>query len=285
MQKQSYDLSLTTQGPTYPPSEVMDPNGDFVVIGVVNRPGPDGTTRTEWGRAIVSAQSEMPPHGQNVPYRIVRELPSNDQLTQADRDTVLHTLPLPLPINNYPMLFAPEQSPEANSVQRPSYPFHEVPIPDLRPEDGRRVNEPITLGQWVRARGDMEVALADDGHAAEFTFEFAGLIPSSMYTVMSLRTHDLAPAPLGPHRPGPLGIPNVFMTDRQGRGHYHAKLPNPFPAPGAPGPERIVNVVLLWMSYQQNYGGAIGFYGLGGDIHAQLKLQRASFQEFVTTAE
>ena len=282
MQKQSYELSLTTQGPTYPPSEVMDGNGDFIVIGMVNREDADGAVSTRWGRAIVSADSHEPPHGQNVPYTIVRELP--EHLGPADRDTVLHTLPLPLPVNNYPMLFAPEQCPHAHTIQRPSYPFHQVPIPDLRPEDGRRVDEPITLGQWVQASGVLEVSVTDNGHAGEFSFEFADLIPQSMYTVMSLRTYDLAPAPFGPHRPGPLGVPNVFMTDRKGRGHYHAKLPNPFPLPGAPGPERIVNVVLLWMSYQQNYGGAIGFFGLGGDIHAQLKLQQASFSEFVTTA-
>ncbi|WP_354641718.1 hypothetical protein [Kitasatospora camelliae] len=282
MRSQSYELSLTTQGPTYPPSEVMDANGDFIVIGRVNRGTPDGGVSSEWGRAIVSAASPMPPHGEQLPYRIVRELP--EQLTAADRDMVLYTLPLPLPINNYPMLFAPEGCPQAHYVERPSYPFHEVPIPDARPEDGLRVTEPVTLGQWVQAQGWMEVSLVDRGRAAEFSFEFSGLVPDSMYTVMSLRENDLAPAPVGPSRPGPLGIPNVFMTDRDGKAHYRATLPNPFPAEGAPGPKRIVNVVLLWMSYQQNYGGAIGYFGLGGDIHAQLKLQTASFQEFTTTA-
>jgi hypothetical protein len=281
----SYELSLTTQGPTYPPSEVMNADGDFVVIGRINRPGEGGATRSEWGAAIVSAESEVPPHGAQAPYRIVRELPTDPRaLSRADRDMVLWTLPLPLPANNYPMLFAPEQCPDAHAVHRPSHPFHEVPIPDLRPEDGRRVTEPVTLGQWVEARGTLDVTVVDGGHAAEFAFDFSGLIPESMYTVMSLREHDLAPAPHGPFRPGPLGVPNAFFTDAAGKARYRAVLPNPFPAPGAPGPRRIVNVVLLWMSYQQNYGGAIGFFGLGGDIHAQLKLQEAAFSEFTTTA-
>ncbi|MFD6530641.1 hypothetical protein [Streptomyces sp. NPDC060184] len=281
----SYELSLTTQGPTYPPSEVMDPNGDFVVIGRVNRAAADGTTSSAWGAAIVSADSPLPPHGDNAPHRIVRELPEDpNALTQADRDMVLHTLPLPLPCNNYPMLFAPDQLPDAHRVVRPSYAFHEVPIPDLRPEDGRRVAEPVTLGQWVRATGSLDVTVVEGGHAAEFAFEFAGLVPDSMYTVMSLREGDLSPEPHGPFRPGPLGIPNAFFADGAGKGRYRAVLPNPFPAPGAPGPRRIVNVVLLWMSYQQNYGGAIGHFGLGGDIHAQLKLREYSFHEFVTTA-
>ncbi|MEV6113653.1 hypothetical protein AB0L59_14325 [Streptomyces sp. NPDC052109] len=282
MRSKVYELSLTTQGPTYPPSEVMNADGDFVVIGRVNRPGPDGTVTSEWGRAIVSADSPLPPHGEQLPYTIVRELP--EQLTDADRDMVLYTLPLPLPVNNYPMLFAPEQNPGANSLVRPSHPFHEVPIPDFRPEDGRRVDRPVTLGQWVRAQGWLEVSLVDGGRGARFSFEFSGLVPDSMYTVMSLRENDLAPAPVGPSRPGPLGAPNVFMADEDGKGRYRATLPNPFPAPGAPGPKRIVNVVLLWMSYGMNYGGAIGHFGLGGDIHAQLKLQGPSFQEFTTTA-
>jgi len=57
----TYDLSVTTQGPLYPPSEIMDENGDFVVIGRVNRPGPDGGTVSEWGSAVVSASSPLPP--------------------------------------------------------------------------------------------------------------------------------------------------------------------------------------------------------------------------------
>ena len=97
---------------------------------------------------------------------------------------------------------------------------------------------------------------------------------------MSLRQRDLDP--LGPTRPGPLGVPNVFITDGRGDGRYRAVLPNPFPAADAPGANRIVNVVVLWMSYQMNRGGAIGWFGLGGDIHAQLKLRTASFAEFET---
>jgi len=281
MDTATYELSLTTQGPVYPPSEVMNADGDFVVIGRVNRTGPDGRTTSEWGTAIVAADSPLPPHGDLLPFRIVRELPL--PLEPADRDMVLYTLPLPLPCNNYPMLFAPEQCPEAHELRRPSYPFHQVPIPDLRPQDGPRVTEPITLGQWVQAQGWLEVAVVDRGRAAEFRFEFSGLIPDSMYSVMSLREYDLDPPPNGPARPGPLGVPNVFLTDRSGKATYRATLPDPFPAPGTSPIPRIVNVVLLWMSYQRNYGGAIGYFGLGGDIHAQLKLRGPSFHELTTT--
>ncbi|MFE6228166.1 hypothetical protein [Streptomyces sp. NPDC057854] len=269
----SYDLSVTTQGPAYPPSEVMDENGDFVVIGRLNTPsGP------RWGRAVVSAASPVPPLGEDLPYTVVRELP--EQLDEQDRQMELYTLPLPLPCNNYPMLFAPEQRPDAHSVERPSYPLHRAPIPDLREADGPRLREPITLGQWVKARGQLDVEVTPDARQARFTFAFTGLIPDSVYTVMSLRERDLDPA--GPTRPGPLGVPNAFYSDGNGMGRYQATLPNPFPAPGTPGANRVINVVVLWMSYQQNYGGAIGHFGLGGDIHAQLKLRGPHFGEFTT---
>src|SRR3546814_3424299 len=93
------------------------------------------------------------------------------------------------------------------------------------------------------------------------------MIPNSLYTIMSLRRFDLNP--LSPTRPGPLGIPNVFITDKNGNSSYHATLPNPFPEADKDNGNRIINVVVLWMSYQMNRGGAIGWFGLGGDVHAQ----------------
>src|SRR5689334_741539 len=91
----TYDLSVTTQGPLYPPSEIVDENGDFVVIGRVNRPGPDGGTVSAWGGAVVSPDSPLPPLGQNLPYDIVRELDLTDP-TGPDAQVQLFTLPLPL---------------------------------------------------------------------------------------------------------------------------------------------------------------------------------------------
>ncbi|MFE6858584.1 hypothetical protein [Nocardia sp. NPDC057668] len=278
MVSKTYELTPTTQGPLYPPSEVLDAAGDFIVVGFLNDAGPDGSVTRRWGRAIVAADTPVPEFGASAPYTIVRELDA--ELSRADAESVLYTLPLPLPANNYPIVFAPDQRPDAESVRRPSYAFHETPIPDLRPEDGRKLTSPITLEQWLRARGTLEVSVGEDGHHGEFRFEFTDLIPDSLYTVMSLRAKDLDPD--APTRPGPLGVPNVFVTDAAGAGAYHAKLPNPFPDPAAPGANRVISVVVLWQSYQQNYGGAIGHFGLGGDIHAQLKLPTPTFEEFRT---
>ena len=273
-----YVLSLTTQGPLYPPSEVMNGNGDFVVIGQINRSDSNGGVSTGWGCGIVSADLETPRFGERAPYAIIEEfqLP----LTPRLRDMELYTLPLPLPCNNYPMTFAPSQCPEAATESRPSFPFHATPIPDLEACHGRKRTAPVTLGEWVAARGFLRISSMPERKAAEFAFEFSGLIPDSVYTIMALRARDLHPE--RPTRPGPLGAPNVFVADGEGRARYRAVMPDPFPDPGDPAGNRIVNVVVLWMSYQMNYGGAIGYYGLGGDIHAQLKLQAPSFQEFRT---
>lgn len=275
-----YDLSITTQGPPYPPSEVLDADGNFIVIGQVNRADGNGGTTAGWGAAVVAADSPVPPMGQLAPYRIVRELP--DALAPGDQSIVLHTLPLPLPCNNYPMLFAPEQRPDAHQVKRQSYPLHQVPIPDLRAEDGPRKRDPITLGQWAKARGQLKVTVARDRRRAEFSLALIGLIPESVYTVMSLREHDLDPR--NPTRPGPLGVPSTVVSDEHGMAFYRASLPNPFPEAGSPGANRVISVVVLWMSYQRGYGGAIGLFGLGGDIHAQLKLPGRNFDEFTTVA-
>ena len=273
-----YELSLTTQGPLYPPSEVMDEGGNFIIIGNLNRSGVDGSVVTEWGRAIVRSDSALPPFGDRAPYSIAEEF--GEDLPPHIAGKVLHTLPLPLPCSNYPMLFAPDQYPQADVELRRSYPFHETPIPDARPEHGRQLVGPILLRDWVTAKGQFAVSVTHEGRSAEFDFDFLGLLPNSLYTVMTLREHDLNPD--GPTRPGPLGIPNVFVTNRDGAGRFNASLPNPFPGRNAAGANRVVNVVVLWMSYQLSHGGAIGRYGLGGDIHAQLKLRGPSFQDFQT---
>ncbi|MBD8216462.1 hypothetical protein [Erwinia persicina] len=268
-----YELAATTQGPLYPPAEVMDSQGNFVVEGMI--PGQHGV---RWGRALVSPQSPLPAFGQVAPYTIVRFLEKVSP--QELEEIVLFTLPLPIPLNNYNMLFAPEQRPKANSEQRDSLPLHQGHISDYRDSDGRRKISPVTLRHWLAARGELVVSVAGDRKSARFEFVFHHLVPNSLYTIMSLRERDLDPE--NTSRPGPLGIPNVFITDESGHASFWAELPNPFPKRHHHS-NRIINVVVLYMSTQQSYGGAIGFYGLGGDIHAQLKLKFRSFDEFTTT--
>lgn len=272
LSSQKYRLAATTQGPLYPPAEVMDQKGNFVVIGMV--PGNNGL---EWQSVIVAADSPLPAFGETAPYKVLYDI---ETLSQEElRNIILHTLPLPVPLNNYGMLFAPEQRPQANTESRPSLPLHEGYIADYRSSDGKRQIPPVTLADWMRAEGILEVLLSEDRRRALFKFSFRHLVPDSVYTVMSLREKDLAAE--NPSRPGPLGIPNVFITDHNGNADYWAELPDPFPAHER-NENRVINVVVLYMSSRQSYGGAIGLYGLGGDIHAHLKLKSRSFDEFIT---
>ncbi len=271
---EAFDLSVTTQGPLYPPSEAMNADGDFVVVGRI--PRQDGTL--PWGSAIVSAATQAPPFNAPGNYDVVRWLDVED--AGSVDQLVLYTLPLPLPCNNYPMRFAPQQRPQAHSDTRPSFPLHKAPVPDLRDEDGRREQAPITLGRWLQGRGQLRVEVSADQRSARFELAVQKLVPNSVYTVMSLRQHDLRAD--DPTRPGPLGVPNVFVTDEHGNATYWACLQDPFPDPAKEGANRVINVVVLYMSSQMSYGGAIGWYGLGGDIHAHLKLPSAGFASFKT---
>ncbi|GAB2189659.1 hypothetical protein [Sessilibacter sp. MAH2] len=273
----SKELDLTTQGPLYPPSEVMDENGNFIVIGMLNYIE-NGELVTRWGRAIVSANTPAPRFGDIDQYNIIERF--DDSLPENIGNKILHTLPLPLPCANYPMVFAPEQYPDANSEHRPSYPFHKTPIPDYEIGQSRQLLEPVTLTQWMRAKGELKVSILPNGRSARFEFLFENLLPNSLYTIMSLRQRDLDPE--NPTRPWPLGIPNVFVTNNEGGAYYSVTMENPFPRHDQEKSNRIINVVVLWMSYQMSHGGAIGRFGLGGDIHAQLKFKQRVFDELET---
>lgn len=267
-----FELSVTTQGPLYPPAEVVDKNGDFVVIGNIIRED----KAISWGMAIVSKKSFVPKFGEVSPYSIKEELDCKSEERLADIE--LFTLPLPLPLNNYPMIFAPEQCADAAQIHRPSFPLNNAHIYDYRESDGRRKLPKIFLNDWLKAKGTVEITI--DDFSARFDFCFHNLVPNSLYTVMSLREKDLNPQELT--RPGPLGIPNVFITDQNGNANYYAILDNPFPKRNK-NSNRIINVIVLFMSSQQSYGGAIGYFGLGGDVHAQLKLSQIDlFDSFIT---
>ncbi len=98
-----YSLVVTTQGPSYPPSELMDQDGNFIVIGKLNLSDKHGECYQEWGSAIVSVKSLIPEFGKNLPYNIIKKF-NWAKLSKQD-DYALYTLPWPLPCNNYAMVF------------------------------------------------------------------------------------------------------------------------------------------------------------------------------------
>ena len=172
MKKNEYQLSVTTQGPLYPPSEVMDENGNFVVVGMINQMN-DGVIETTWGAAIVSSESELPKFGLKAPYKIVKKLTPKDLGSYGD--TPLYTLPLPLPCNNYGMLFAPTQRPDANDLKRKSLPLHDA-VPDFCHEHSRQNESPITLNNWMKAKGVLTVNIMSNKCDAKFSIKMSGLV-------------------------------------------------------------------------------------------------------------
>lgn len=95
----SHHLSLTssTQGPFWPPSEFMDENGDFVLVGNILTRSPDGYVFPRWGAAIISKDTVPPLDGNGredfsnefaAPYHIIREL----DLSGPDQDIALYSL-------------------------------------------------------------------------------------------------------------------------------------------------------------------------------------------------
>ncbi len=84
-----YEMVVTTQGPTYPPSEVMDKNGNFIVIGTLNLTNNNGNFFQEWGGAIVSTNTPLPKFGNNIPYTIIKRF--NWRKISKEEDCVLYS--------------------------------------------------------------------------------------------------------------------------------------------------------------------------------------------------
>lgn len=143
------ELTPTTQGPLYPPGEICDGEGNFVVVGRICA----GQGVPDWGGAIVSPHTIPPAFGEAGRYDILRRF--DPTALPADlEDEVLWTLPLPLPCNNYQMLFAPEQAPEAHRTKRISAPLHAAYVPDPFPDPARpganRISNVILLYMSTR---------------------------------------------------------------------------------------------------------------------------------------
>ena len=159
-------LSAITVGPPWPPSEVMDENGDFVCIGRILEV-PDGNGNFFFGprRTVIVSKETVPPLGPDgkedfsnvfgAPHLVLRELDLSEG--SADLDMVLYSTsfgPVSGDFNGGPRIpragestynlnplppVCPELFPgfSQESYTRPSFPLHEVPIWGLL-GDGKR---------------------------------------------------------------------------------------------------------------------------------------------------
>lgn len=167
LRSQKYRLAATTQGPLYPLRRSWTGR---VILSWLAWCQDNGL---QWRSVIVSPDSPLPAFGEVAPYNILCDLKKMTQ--DALKDIILHTLPLPIPMNNYRMIFSPEQRPQANNEIRPGLPLHEGYIADYRSSDGKREIEPVTLAAWLEAEGTFEVTLSEDKKRASSRFRSGAL--------------------------------------------------------------------------------------------------------------
>jgi hypothetical protein len=190
---------------------------------------------------------------------------------------------------------------------RPSYPLHQVPIPGFQgdgveydPDTGEphpvnnattdpscafngcpgedhidfRRTAPITLGEWLKAKGTVKIELTQPNHKgqfthAKFTVDVNNLIPNAVYTVWAARPR-LVPMPgvWKRHHVNPIMIPNVVVTDANGHATREFEVPNPFPDPATDVQrQRIIGIAMHFHSDYQNWGACFSRFGPGVDVH------------------
>ena len=200
---------------------------------------------------------------------------------------------------------------QKRTYTRPSFPLHRVPIPGFQgdqvaydvdtgepftptfrsgpdcPPGGcagedvlnYRREEPVTLGEWIRAQGSLTITLTNykgvrgqgGGYtAAIFDLQVRHLLPNSIYLMATIRTNQFEPRPIR-KLPDSSVLPNIVITDATGAGRLTRVIPHPFPDPATDGGGlRIVGVGVGYKSDYTVFGACPVRFGAGVDIHAQL---------------
>ena len=327
-------IKPVTQGPLWPPSEAVDENGDYVVVGVLLEEVEPGVNDLRPTAGALVSKNTVPPLDENgredftnplgAPHQVIRELDLSPGSPDLDIELFTNSygpaigdfggqgrVPAegdgPYNLNQLGLVCADAfpASGQDRTYIRPRFPLVAHPVNSFRgdqvqydAEDGSafdpqlgsgsncfpdgcsgeditsfRPEEPITLGQWIRARALLFIRLenfdAEQGAFthARFTFFARGLIPNAMYTFWSVRLGSLLVSEL----PDPLAIPNVQVSDRRGRIRASFLVENPFPDPQ--GPDAIRRLIVTSLVYHpdfQNWGACFGRLGPGVDVVAQL---------------
>lgn len=151
------NLPLTTQGPLWPPSGVMDKNGDFVVIGNTLEQVQPGVIGLFPLRAVIVSKNTVPPLDANgvedptnwfgAPFKIVRTLDLGKHSPDLDMELYSTSYgPFDDGISGAPRIPRAGESPynlnkagpvctdafatedQKTTYTRPSYPMSEVPV-------------------------------------------------------------------------------------------------------------------------------------------------------------
>jgi len=325
LQAPSLTLNLlnATQGPFWPPSEYLDRDGNFVVVGLI----------VDVNRSLVPLQAALvskdtiPPlqNGKEnfddlyaAPFKILRYLDLSPG--SKDLDIELYTLSYGPRTGDFgggpripkagdtkynlsyinalnPHLFPLE--PFDTTYTRPSVSLHQAPIWGLENDRLRhgleagvaidprsegvpgvpafrvRRRKPITLGEWLQARGTLKITLTrydeaiDAYTGARFDFDFTSLLPHAIYLIFVFRRLSFLPISDPRFRMGePLGIPEFFVTNGKGEARVSYEVSHPFPDANDPQAGlRILGIGVSYKSDYQNWSGRLGLLGFGVSTH------------------
>lgn len=308
------DLPVTTQGPLWPPAEVVDDRGHFVLIGTSLESDREGKVVPVPQQALLVSKHTVPPLDDagveapalgGAPYNVIR--PLDLSAGSADLDLVLHA-------NSYGPANGPGGRPsiprqgetaynlngagvvcrdvfpaesQADAYTRPSLPLQNVPIYGFT-GDGKRhdVDSGDALAQLepvVDERRDTAITLGDwlsaDG---QLKVQLTGRNADGHYTGASFdfRLSNLIPNGLYTvwavrgRGPDALAMPNVITTDAQGSAQANFQVSNPFPE--GKDTLRIRGIAIVYHSDHQTWGGCFSRFGPGVDAHGVFNTLKAS---------
>ncbi len=142
--------------------------------------------------------------------------------------------------------------------------------PNPFPPTKSNPNDPITLGAWLAARGEMAIQCRPDGSAL-IESQFDHLVRNGIYSMWAVWKTTPPGAPGPGLIPLPLGgVPNVFVADKQGRGSFERELAA-CPLDLTPDGSQFLFVSLAYHSDGNLYGavpelpaGSVGFIAPDG---------------------
>lgn len=104
-------------------------------------------------------------------------------------------------------------------VTRSALPFINAAAVTAQSQSGPESPDPITLGDWLKGSGKMQIRCREDG-SAKLKVRVRDLIPNRAYTVWAmwyLADGRIFPQPFG-------GAPNAYITDKHGDGELEREL-------------------------------------------------------------
>lgn len=216
---------------------------------------------------------------------------------------------------------------------RPGYPLHEVPVMGFQgdnvsyvPETGEsydpqtasddpscagfgcpgedavdsRRTDPITLGDWIAAKGRLRIQLTQPNAEGQYThalfeFKLRNMLPNSIYTVWEVRPRVIPqPGVWDARRISPIAVPNVIVSDHNGDAQVQWEVENPFPDPATDAQRmRIIGLSIVYHSDHQTWGACFSRFGAGVDAHVLFNTLNVTpdvpgtlqdFTDFITVA-